>query len=130
MGWDGCLYPYAFNIADFEPIVKRTHAPPPVLFFFQAEDGIRYGRVTGVQTCALPISPQQAAAAWKEILELEPNHAKALRTLRELYAMAGDFVGLEQLYARLGQQEELVDALLAIADRIDNKAQRLPLVER
>jgi homogentisate 1,2-dioxygenase len=30
VGWDGYLYPYAFNIADFEPIVKRTHAPPPV----------------------------------------------------------------------------------------------------
>ena len=30
VGWDGCLYPYAFNIADFEPIVKRIHAPPPV----------------------------------------------------------------------------------------------------
>ena len=75
-------------------------------------------------------APAQAAVAWKEILELEPHHAKALRTLRELYAMAGDFVGLEQLYARLGQQEELVDALLAIADRIDGKAQRLPLVER
>src|SRR5438876_5320767 len=27
-----------------------------VRFFFQAEDGIRDGRVTGVQTCALPIS--------------------------------------------------------------------------
>src|SRR6266487_6526916 len=26
-------------------------------FFFQAEVGIRVGRVTGVQTCALPISP-------------------------------------------------------------------------
>src|SRR5690348_2516019 len=26
-------------------------------FFFLAEDGIRDGRVTGVQTCALPISP-------------------------------------------------------------------------
>src|SRR5450755_5085273 len=25
------------------------------LFFFRAEDGIRDGRVTGVQTCALPI---------------------------------------------------------------------------
>src|SRR5690606_34222594 len=25
-------------------------------FFFQAEDGIRYFHVTGVQTCALPIS--------------------------------------------------------------------------
>jgi len=30
VGWDGYMYPYAFNIADFEPIVKRTHAPPPV----------------------------------------------------------------------------------------------------
>src|SRR5688572_32234851 len=28
-----------------------------VVFFFQAEDGIRYLTVTGVQTCALPISP-------------------------------------------------------------------------
>src|SRR2546430_3482276 len=29
-------------------------------FFFQAEDGIRDLTVTGVQTCALPISPQQS----------------------------------------------------------------------
>src|SRR6266581_5307449 len=29
--------------------------PVPPFFFFQAEDGIRDGRVTGVQTCALPI---------------------------------------------------------------------------
>src|SRR6267154_5638595 len=28
-----------------------------IFFFFQAEDGIRDGRVTGVQTCALPIWP-------------------------------------------------------------------------
>src|SRR5437870_10885154 len=28
------------------------------VFFFQAEDGIRDGHVTGVQTCALPISQQ------------------------------------------------------------------------
>src|SRR5918995_3469333 len=27
----------------------------PTFFFFQAEDGIRYYKVTGVQTCALPI---------------------------------------------------------------------------
>src|SRR2546430_208454 len=30
-------------------------------FFFQAEDGIRDLTVTGVQTCALPISPQDLA---------------------------------------------------------------------
>ena len=29
-----------------------------VFFFFQAEDGIRDDLVTGVQTCALPISSQ------------------------------------------------------------------------
>src|SRR5689334_23739777 len=28
-------------------------------FFFQAEDGIRDGTVTGVQTCALPISSHE-----------------------------------------------------------------------
>src|SRR5437867_11672930 len=28
-------------------------------FFFQAEDGIRDRTVTGVQTCALPISPER-----------------------------------------------------------------------
>ena len=30
-----------------------------IIFFFQAEDGIRDGHVTGVQTCALPISVAQ-----------------------------------------------------------------------
>src|SRR5207253_5579947 len=31
-------------------------------FFFQAEDGIRDGHVTGVQTCALPISKKMLKA--------------------------------------------------------------------
>src|SRR5439155_12986886 len=31
------------------------HVALHLLFFFQAEDGIRAGHVTGVQTCALPI---------------------------------------------------------------------------
>jgi len=75
-------------------------------------------------------SPAAAATACEQILEIEPGHAKALRTLRELYATAGDFAGLEKLYARLGQEDELVDALLAIADRLEGKAQRLPIVER
>src|SRR5207253_6737215 len=32
-------------------------------FFFQAEDGIRDGHVTGVQTCALPIFRRASRAA-------------------------------------------------------------------
>src|SRR3989449_7924169 len=34
-----------------------------IFFFFQAEDGIRDVAVTGVQTCALPISP--SAPSWR-----------------------------------------------------------------
>jgi homogentisate 1,2-dioxygenase len=30
VGWDGCLYPWAFSIHDFEPIVGLVHQPPPV----------------------------------------------------------------------------------------------------
>lgn len=30
VGWDGHLYPWAFSIHDFEPIVGRIHQPPPV----------------------------------------------------------------------------------------------------
>src|SRR5256885_5327247 len=40
-------------------VCERRHAAAigfAFLFFFQAEDGIRDYKVTGVQTCALPIS--------------------------------------------------------------------------
>ncbi|MBW8012951.1 MAG: homogentisate 1,2-dioxygenase [Chloroflexi bacterium] len=30
IGWDGYLYPWIFNIHDFEPITGRVHQPPPV----------------------------------------------------------------------------------------------------
>jgi homogentisate 1,2-dioxygenase len=30
VGWDGYLYPWTFNIKDFEPITGRIHQPPPV----------------------------------------------------------------------------------------------------
>jgi homogentisate 1,2-dioxygenase len=34
-GWDGCLYPYALNVADFEPLTGRVHQPPPVHQVFE-----------------------------------------------------------------------------------------------
>jgi len=30
VGWDGCYYPYALSIHEFEPITGRIHQPPPV----------------------------------------------------------------------------------------------------
>ncbi len=35
VGWDGCLYPYTFNVEDFEPITGRVHQPPPVHQVFE-----------------------------------------------------------------------------------------------
>ncbi|HEX5534300.1 MAG TPA: homogentisate 1,2-dioxygenase domain-containing protein [Actinomycetales bacterium] len=35
VGWDGCLYPYTFNVDDFEPITGRVHQPPPVHQVFE-----------------------------------------------------------------------------------------------
>ncbi|MCK9929390.1 homogentisate 1,2-dioxygenase [Frankia sp. Mgl5] len=38
VGWDGCLYPYLFNIGDFEPITGRLHQPPPVHQVFEGRN--------------------------------------------------------------------------------------------
>src|SRR5256885_4377475 len=51
------------------------------IFFFQAEDGIRDYKVTGVQTCALPICA--------ELLEADPRQLVAHR-LHEAGVVHGD----------------------------------------
>src|SRR5256885_7113116 len=78
-------------------------------FFFQAEDGIRDYKVTGVQTCALPISPLDLArgdelvdhdlSAVGEVAELRfPDHQRVGRG-------AGEAV-LEAQHRLLGRSEE------------------------
>src|SRR5438034_7097734 len=47
-----------------------------VFFFFQAEDGIRDHCVTGVQTCALPISPRESCCGLWERREPRPSPAR------------------------------------------------------
>jgi len=37
-GWDGFLYPWIFNIGDFEPITGRVHQPPPAHQTFQGHN--------------------------------------------------------------------------------------------
>lgn len=38
VGWDGCCYPFAFSIRDFEPITGRVHQPPPVHQTFEGRN--------------------------------------------------------------------------------------------
>jgi homogentisate 1,2-dioxygenase len=38
VGWDGYLYPWALNIADFEPLTGSIHQPPPAHQTFEARN--------------------------------------------------------------------------------------------
>src|SRR5256885_8561313 len=60
-------------------------------FFFQAEDGIRDYKVTGVQTCALPIScalrdaamfPRPGSSAWARLALPPPINASFTTSAR------------------------------------------------
>src|SRR5437868_11798894 len=73
-------------------------------FFFQAEDGIRDRNVTGVQTCALPISDQLA-----EDVRIEEQAAERLgqaRVVVDEQAGRGAAPGLQQRWQLAGQLAE------------------------
>ncbi|WP_144460730.1 homogentisate 1,2-dioxygenase [Siminovitchia fortis] len=38
VGWDGYLFPWTFNVNDFEPITGRIHQPPPVHQTFEGHN--------------------------------------------------------------------------------------------
>lgn len=38
VGWDGFLYPWAFNIGDFEPVTGSLHQPPPTHQTFEGHN--------------------------------------------------------------------------------------------
>src|SRR5438309_3186774 len=86
-------------------------------FFFQAEDGIRDGTVTGVQTCALPISRR---ITWPRTIDMND---RALRNV---------IVGLGGLNAGPAREERFVIipgseimAIMALATGIEDLEQRL-----
>src|SRR5205807_3242106 len=72
-------------------------------FFFQAEDGIRDYKVTGVQTCALPISVLLAAALGRveRLVDRgdDVRHRDLLRHAREVIAAARTAHAGDQLRA-------------------------------
>src|SRR5579863_7439539 len=81
-----------------------------LFFFFQAEDGIRDGRVTGVQTCALPITRrapslrQLAIAAGGTFPSLCHGQLRG-RSRESLLLPDPHLPGPRRLYVRLGRGE-------------------------
>src|SRR5690625_6604609 len=65
------------------------------VFFFQAEDGIRDGHVTGVQTCALPISVLRKHAAFV-------RDGDGFR-VRDLGSLNGTYIGKERVDEKIGR---------------------------
>src|SRR2546427_6384050 len=73
-------------------------------FFFQAEDGIRDLTVTGVQTCALPISQGRGLA--KEACKLAMAWAFDTAKLERVIACIGDGNdGARAIATKLGMTE-------------------------
>src|SRR5690625_7945352 len=62
-----------------------------IFFFFQAEDGIRDGHVTGVQTCALPISPSGSDPAMEPAFRrIDHGVARAVAVVIREATVPGD----------------------------------------
>src|SRR6476661_4758770 len=87
-------------------------------FFFQAEDGIRYSSVTGVQTCALPIYLRGASVTVLDIDAAEAreaaerigpraiglatdvtDHSAVMQSVAEVVERRGHIVGTSSVYA-------------------------------
>src|SRR5438876_11604765 len=62
-------------------------------FFFQAEDGIRDGRVTGVQTCALPISSGARVSLIKQ--KMKETRAPLAGEMSGHMFFGGDWYGFD-----------------------------------
>src|SRR5215208_1296281 len=81
--------------------MRATSTAAP--FFFQAEDGIRDGHVTGVQTCALPI-----CRAAERVLAVGTTTVRVLETL----VRGAPLSGRSDLFITPGFEFRRVDSLL------------------
>src|SRR3712207_7470284 len=78
-----------------------------LVFFFQAEDGIRDIGVTGVQTCALPISEGPGRRARFEVEDTGPGVAPEMReAIFERFRQAAGGDGRAHGGTGLGGSEE------------------------
>ena len=78
VGWDGYVYPYTFNVHDFEPITGRIHMPPPIHQTFQGPNFVICSfcpRELDYDPTAIPI----------------PYHHSNLQSEEAIYYVSGDF---------------------------------------
>lgn len=79
VGYDGCCYPYAISIFNFEPITGRIHMPPPIHQQFQARNFV----VCSFVPRLYDYHPQAVPA---------PYHHSNIDSDEMLYYVDGDFM--------------------------------------
>src|SRR3712207_169328 len=79
------------------------------VFFFQAEDGIRDIGVTGVQTCALPIFPEESFERIREARDLHKEGLGTESVRRQLREGGGPHTG--ELKKQLHELSENLERL-------------------
>ena len=78
VGWDGYVYPYTFNVHDFEPRTGRLHLPPPVHQTFQGPNFV----VCSFCPRELDYDPQAVPI---------PYHHSNLQSEEVIYYVSGEF---------------------------------------
>jgi homogentisate 1,2-dioxygenase len=78
VGWDGYVYPYTFNVDDFEPISGRIHQPPPVHQTFQGPNFV---------ICSF--CPRELD--WDPLAIPIPYHHSNLQSEEMIYYVSGEF---------------------------------------
>jgi len=80
VGWDGCYYPYAFNVDDFAPIVGKLHMPPPIHQTFEAHNFVICSfcpRVLDFHPEAIPVPYNHSNLDSDEVLYYVEGNYKA-----------------------------------------------------
>jgi homogentisate 1,2-dioxygenase len=80
VGWDGCYYPYCFNIDDFSPIVGKHHMPPPTHQTFEGHNFVICSfcpRVLDFHELAIPVPYHHSNLDSDEVLYYVEGNYKA-----------------------------------------------------
>lgn len=82
VGWDGCYYPYCFNIDNFAPIVGKVHMPPPIHQTFEAHNFVICSfcpRLLDFHPEAIPVPYNHSNLDSDEVLYYVEGNYKARR---------------------------------------------------
>jgi tetratricopeptide (TPR) repeat protein len=71
--------------------------------------------------------PRRAASAWRRVLDIRPDHARAMRVLRDSYLAAEDYDAITELYGQNEDWEGLAEVLSSAADRVTSTEAKVDL---